>query len=235
MGKRRKSSRGSSSNAPAPLQPMMMMPQMMMMMPQMMGGAQQHQPALDDQRGGSGSDSDSSSSHPPRNMYRKDDEALLTRSATCLAKLPKVRLQQAVESACRSLDATATANCSAEDLSRLLYVFTKLRPNIKCTSLRAKSYKTLMNAMTKAGERVGKAMQAAQVLERVMPRGELIPDVLKEVAASQGFEEAWLEEVFAPPKKRKLQQALVTETYNLTLTRCGNSHFFQMHASHIHQ
>ena len=97
--------------------------------------------------------------------YQKNDDALLTRSATNLGKLPVVRLQQLVEGACKELDPSATASASPSDLSRLLYMLTKLRPNVRTTSLRAKNYKQLKDRIKNAAARVAKASLPARLVD----------------------------------------------------------------------
>ena len=59
------------------------------------------------------------------------------------------------------------------------------------------------------------------MLERIMLRGGLSPELIFETAASQGFLQLWLDEVFAPRKGGK-KHGVVMETFNLTLTRFAN-------------
>lgn len=121
-----------------PLMMPMMMPQMML--PQMM--QQQLQPQQD--RGDdddSSSDSSSSSSMQDKKRYQKADDNNLTRSAIFLGKLPKVRLLQLVEACNREVDSTLTADLETEDLTRLIYILTRVKPQTKCVLLRVKTYK----------------------------------------------------------------------------------------------
>ena len=141
----------------------------------------------------SSSSSESSSDSGAPVKYQKNDDALLTRSATYLGKLPVVRLQQLVEGACKELDPSATASASPSDLSRLLYMLTKLRPNVRTTSLRAKNYKQLKDRIKNAAARVAKASLPA--ITDLYPGGELDVAALQRMAAAAGFQQAWLEEV----------------------------------------
>ena len=127
--------------------------------------------------------------------YQKNDEAFLTRSSTYLGKLTGVRLQQFVETACKDLDPSATASADPSDLSRLLYMLTKLRPDVRASSLRTKNYKHLKARVKTAAARVASARLPA--LSDAYPGGELDPVALHQMAAAAGFQERWLEQALA--------------------------------------
>ena len=78
-------------------------------------------------------------------------------------------------------------------MSRLLYMLTKLRPNVRTTSLRAKNYKQLKDRIKNAAARVAKAGLPA--ITDLYPGGELDVAALQRMAAAAGFQQAWLEEV----------------------------------------
>ena len=194
---KRKHGRGSQRQQPSsvpaphalPQQPVMMYP----FAPSMVQPSQATGGGVDDSSSSSSSDSSSDSGAPVK--YQKNDEALLTRSATYLGKLPGVRLQQLVETACKDLDPSATASADASDLSRLLYILTKLRPDVRASSLRTKNYKHLKARVKTAAARVAAARLPD--LSAAYPGGELDPVALQQMAAAAGFQEGWLEQALA--------------------------------------
>ena len=114
-------------------QPMIMQQPMMMQHPTQQPQAQQEpEPS---------SDSSSSSSHENDAKYQKAADNRVTRSASVLLKLPRVRLMQLVEATSAEFDSALLSSLESEDLCRLAYITTRIRPDTKCMSLRVKTYK----------------------------------------------------------------------------------------------
>jgi hypothetical protein len=80
-------------------------------------------------------------------QYQKNDEASITRSATMIGKLPKIRVLQLAEASNRALDSTLTASITIESALRLIYLFSRVRPNTPCVHLRVKTYKKMMDKL----------------------------------------------------------------------------------------
>ena len=90
----------------------------------------------------SSSDSSSSSSSDENDAkYQKAAGNRVTRSASVLLKLPRVRLMQLVEATSAEFDSALLSSLESEDLCRLAYITTRIRPDTKCMSLRVKTYK----------------------------------------------------------------------------------------------
>ena len=137
--------------------PMMNPMNMGMNMPGMMGGGsvlaeadEDHQADLDDLASSSGGAASSAGAEPapvvaaPPAVPNEDDEmchqrlgdALITRSATYLKNIGRNRLSDLVERLHPTLDATYTAECSRNGLLCLIWVFTRVKPNVKISDLR---------------------------------------------------------------------------------------------------
>ena len=111
---KRKSVGAACSNTAAPSMPMFMM-----MPPQPPAAA----PVAES------SDASSSSSDEPA-----EDDKNLHRGATTLLKMPKVRLQQLVEAVDPALDSCTTADMGPEDLCRIIWMTTRMKPTAKLVS-----------------------------------------------------------------------------------------------------
>ena len=72
---------------------------------------------------------------------------------------------------------------------------TKLRPDVRASSLRTKNYKHLKARVKTAAARVASARLPD--LSDAYPGGELDPVALQQMAAAAGFQERWLEQALA--------------------------------------
>ena len=169
MGRRKKKRHRSSGAAPS------MMP---MMMPQ---------PAP-----ASSSSSSSSSGHESvegkLNSWR--EERQLYRGAVFLGKLPKIRLAELVEASTEDFDSVFTAHMEREDLCRLIWMSTGVRPNARAQNFRTKSYKELGEKFKVARSRMTKRMGKEafdKMIERIMNNQY----DLKRIAADMGYDEEW--------------------------------------------
>ena len=193
MGKhRKKSKRGQSDHAVVPFH-----------QPQMVVDPGRKVKKNKKRRDSTSSSSSSSCSSSSTDMNRDKN---LHRGATLLYKIPKVRLQQCAEAACKKLDSTLTAKCDNNDLARLIWLVTGTPPNIKISWLRAKTYKQVSQKMKKAGKRV-KQLNVERWDKLVL---ELTTDSSSEgiarVAAREGFDASWLSSMGreTPKKPRKV-------------------------------
>ena len=101
----------------------------------MMPWAQQAQPGP--------ATSSSSSEDAETAEANKKDAKQLHRGATCLGKLPKIRLQELAESGGEAFDSLFISKLERDDLCRLLWLTTGVRPNEKTVNFRVKNYKEL--------------------------------------------------------------------------------------------
>ncbi len=120
----------------------MTMPQMMMM-PQMM--PQQEESSDEDERprpgqapvsGGSVTVESQLPSPRRPGAYIKDEHAQITRSATFVCRLPRVRLSESLEALHETLDATMTSELDLDGLLTCLWIFTRVKPNQRVCDLR---------------------------------------------------------------------------------------------------
>ena len=82
-------------------------------------------------------------------------KAKITSSATFLPSLPKSRRAQLLESLSGRFDAAVTADMSSEDINKLIWLITKLKPLTKISDLRVRRYADLVGIMKLAKQRVG--------------------------------------------------------------------------------
>ena len=114
---------------------MMMMPQMMM--PQ----CQQDDSSSDEgdqktQPGSAGSAEASAPSPRRPGAYIKDESAAITKSATFVRCLPRTRLSEALEALHETLDSTMTSDLDLDGLLICLWIFTRVKPNLRVCDLR---------------------------------------------------------------------------------------------------
>ncbi len=151
-------------------------------------------------------ESDSSSFESSSSPEVQKDMAL-HRGATFICRLPKVRLQQMLESVNALFDAPLTSSLDNFDLCRLIWVFTRTQPDVKTCFLRAKSYKELCRKMRRAGKRVSKTLGPVKYQEVLDELAMLTPDMVSRVAEREGFCERWFPAKVAPKRHGKGAQA----------------------------
>ena len=188
-------------------QPMMMHP---MMMPQMMQQPmmQQWQPPQPPQppQPDDGSEASSSESEETDNCvkrYQKNDEASITRSAQLIGKLPKIRVMQLVEASNRALDSTLTAHITVESCLRLIYLFSRVRPNTPCSHLRVKTYKKMMEKFSNANKRLKSRIDFGKLLDSLHDDvGLLSEGSIAQIAEEAEFQQEWLDDCFSKKSGR---------------------------------
>ena len=72
----------------------------------------------------------------PSQVHQRLADALITRSATYLKNIGRNRLSDCLERMHKQLDATYTAERSRNGLLVLIWVFTRVKPNVKISDLR---------------------------------------------------------------------------------------------------
>ena len=119
-------------------------------------------------------------------------KATITSSATFLLSVPKSRRAQLLESLSSRFDAAVTADMSSDDINKLIWLLTKLKPLTKLSDLRVKRYSDLVTLMKQAMQRVGD-QRGSDVLVG------LTPDLtnVDEVARQHG----WQDDFGKSPKK----------------------------------
>jgi hypothetical protein len=187
--KSKKKTRASPSTQPGQQPQLMMMPQMMPMMMQAPTAPWGKEPAGPSSRNSSSTDSSSSSSVDQKKKADKN----LHKGTTFFGKLPKVRLQQICESIHEQFDAPATCNLKNEDMSNLIWLFTRAQPDVKVCFFRAKTYKQLCRKMRKAGERVENSMSEAAHKHLLQELSTLNASEIHKAAMQHGFMEEWLQ------------------------------------------
>ena len=133
--KEKKAKQSTAAVAPAPQQ--QMVNPFMMMNPFMFGqnaAAPQTAAAVAPETKSSSSSSSADDS---------EEEKTLHRGATVMLKLPGVRLQQILEAIDQSLDACITAAMGKEDMCRIIWMTTRIKPTTR-TALLGKSSSRLL-------------------------------------------------------------------------------------------
>lgn len=148
----------------------------------------------------------------------------MTSSARFIGKLPLVRLLQLLEAASPDLDSTLTATLDVMTVLRLIYIFSRLRPNTKCSHLRCKKYKQMLECFRKAGQRVKNMNNGDKLVSAVMNNGhgEITAEVVSAVSKNNGFDEAWLSEVF-DKKHKGVTHRVSTRIEGLSLSTLQSS------------
>ena len=100
------------------------------------------------QRRGGGGGGGGGSDPPPfdENGYALDDR-WIGRGCTFLRQIPRNRLSECLEAVSPSLEAGFTAECTVNGLLCLLWCYTRCKPSVKFTDLRAPSYVLKVNSV----------------------------------------------------------------------------------------
>ena len=72
----------------------------------------------------------------------------------CLVALPKNRISEAAEKVNAPFESSITEEFSQKTLATLLLVFTRIKPTVKISNLRVRSYDQLCDLMVKANTRL---------------------------------------------------------------------------------
>ena len=136
----------------------------------------------------------------------------MTTSATFLGKLLVVRLLQLLEAANAELDSTLTANLDVNTILRLIYLFSRIRPDTKASMLRCRTYKAMFESSRKAYHGVKHLNNADTLMSSIMnvACGEITAEQVFTVSSTICFQEAWLEEVFHKKDKQQKRPREVT-------------------------
>jgi hypothetical protein len=194
--KRKRQVASSSNQSMFPFMQPMVQP---MMQPMMQPATQQ--PALKDD------DESSYSSDDPAGKKRKiqklKDEKSLCNSSHTLIQLPVSRLQQLVEVVDSAWDNVATEDLSPEDLSRIIWMFTDIKPWAKVHKYKCSNYKELClkfdNAVQRAVQIKGKV--AFDDMKRAVY--DLTPESIAAVSDRIGFQMEWVVEATRKTGKAK--------------------------------
>jgi hypothetical protein len=166
----------------------------------------------------------------PRDIERNRLAQLkISTVAVPIAKLNKMRLAEAVSHVVE-LDCAITADLDQVTLSVLIWVFTRIRPNIMVSELRSITYLDLYNTMKLAGDRVRKndESQYNEILDMFKAENNLSKNLVMRAAIKLGFDPDWLDKA----KKRSREDAEETKAAmqarlaspNNILTSCKHYH-----------
>jgi hypothetical protein len=149
--------------------PQLYQPQVLMTHPQA-AQPQSQQPQQPDDSSSSSSSSEStadSCEQKRRQKYNFRMRCKITTSATFISSLPKSRRAQLLEAISSRFDAAVTADMSNEDINKLIWLLTKVKPLTKICDLRVKRYFDLVAVLKVAAERVCAQRRGADALENL--------------------------------------------------------------------
>ena len=138
-----------------------------------------------------------------RKLQKRKDEKALCNSSHTLIQLPCMRLQQVVEVVDSSWDNVATEDLSPEDLSRLIWMFTDIKPWAKVHKYKVSNYKELCLKFDNAVQR---AVQIkGQVVFDDMKRQvfNMKSESIRDVSDRMGFRMEWVVEATRKPGKAR--------------------------------
>jgi hypothetical protein len=175
---------------------------------------QQQQPSQEvdgESSDSSASTSSSSGRHRKRSkrcasrQNNKGIHAALANSSGMIWQLPKVRLQELVESVDSTYDAMSTSGLSSVSLAALLWLRSGVRPDTKTTFCRANNYKELAKKFVKSAER--HEASNSQLHHRELTAAlthPLADSTIMRVAENHGFDMAWATKKGKPSTKAPL-------------------------------
>ena len=149
--------------------------------------------------------SETHDSEQSRKKYKKGDDALLTRAATCLWELPKIRLKYLITRCHPDYDVMALRNLDTEQLAMLLYVLTGVNSDMRVADCAVNSYEELGDQMVKTKDRRVWEESARGFTSVIHNLGSLPlnPAHVEQYAMQMGFDMQWL----VPQKKSKKAKA----------------------------
>ena len=153
-----------------------------------------------------------------------------------LCKLPKIRLGEALEFLEEVLDSTLTAQgtCDQDLLGIIMWLLTKIKPNLMISDLRCTRYIELYDRLRRASNRIKQcnAHDYNEVLSK-LKLCHLDPTDVVGIAVTRGFEQHWLERKkndtqMQGTKRQEREEALGTSRdrnrkRNSASTRAGRS------------
>ena len=115
----------------------------------------------------------------------------LTTQSVPVFKLPSSRLSQAVEWIDQSMDAIATSALDQSAYATLLWIMTKVKPDLKITVFRVETYRQLYDLFKNANTRLKDKDPVAYQMTMVR-LADLSQANIGSVAADLGFNSEWL-------------------------------------------
>ena len=123
-------------------------------------------------------------------------EKKVTTAGLPINKLPKVRLSEGIEFLEETLDSTLTAHssCDQDMCAIIVWLLTRIRPNLMITDLRCERYIDLYLRFRAASNRfkAHNAHDYNEVLSKLV-MSELEPEPVLDMAITRGFKQLWLE------------------------------------------
>jgi len=207
--------------------PQLYQPQVLMTHPQA-AQPQSQQPQQPDDSSSSSSSSEStadSCEQKRRQKYNFRMRCKIATSATFISSLPKSRRAQLLEAICSRFDAAVTADMSNEDINKLIWLLTKVKPLTKICDLRVKRYFDLVAVLKVAAERVCVQRRGADALENLSSDMSNVDKLVREHGWQDDFSKTT-----TPNKKegvtlrvRRLAQATRRFSHGCSSSLGGNS------------
>ena len=120
--------------------------------------------------------------------------ARITSSATYISTLPKARRSQLLECIDKRLDAALLSDMDSDDINRLLWLMTRVKPCSRISELRVVNYKDLAALLKKAAARVQNARVQAGAEEDIVALCRLEQDAregVRRAAEAAGWQDAF--------------------------------------------
>ena len=221
---------------PMYVMPPMMHPQMMPQMPMPAIKSDQHERTKRNTLTSDSDESDSSSYDSTKRLAKKKaakaDAKALTSSATHICELPTNRLQKFVTACHAEYDSIITSEFDRPELAKLVFLFSKIKPNMPISKFQAKDYKQATIKVVEHMRRRRRGMGGAEfeAMVKLLDSGGLNPQNIASVSKRYGFEDEWMD-LAKFKKKGKLahdrqmqgQQTLNITHNNLLCNVSGNS------------
>ncbi len=157
---------------------------------------------------------------------------MITQRGVSIAKLPKTRLADAVSHVVLDLDFAITGKLNQISLVVLIWVLTRIPPNLKVSDLRCATYLDLYKSMKAACDRVRKKdeIQFNDLIDMLKAETCLSSNVVMRAAINLGFQPEWLNDIKinkgnkqdSEDSKATLQARLASP--NNILTSCKHYH-----------
>jgi len=136
-----------------------------------------------------------------RKVQRIKDEKALCNSSHTLIQLPIMRLQQVVEVVDSSWDNVATEDLSPEDLSRIIWMFTDIKPSAKVHKYKVVNYKELCVKFDNAVQRVVQIKGQVMIDDMKRQVFNMKSESIRDVSAKMGFIMEWVVDATRKPGK----------------------------------
>ena len=143
-----------------------------------------------------GKESDSSES---ASTSESSESRIRAAGSISVLKLPKERLQDVVHAMADALEPISTAEWTPEDLCRMIWILSRIKPSLTVTQFKVKTYKDLRKAFMNRASII-RAKEGAQTLDAEVRDAIFYdPPKLHARAITYGFKDEWV----APAKKKK--------------------------------